>query len=115
MSTTYNSNFNGTMPFTDQSITFALTQTVVESFTIPGPSTVSYTAIFHFPIISPVWVGLNVVPHDPVTGSPEIQPFVSLRPEKKYVRGGDVINLLVNEDIFALTRVSVELYVIPGN
>ncbi len=92
MAITYNSNYDETIPFSDVCEQFNLTANNAQSFTVPGSATNQYQAYFGYgSSISNVFVCLNSSPVIPSANTKGSQQYNELRPEKRYVSGGDVI------------------------
>jgi len=94
MAILYNSNYNGTLPFSDVNFQISLTTSSEESFTVPGPATANYQALFSYNADANVFVCRNATPVVPGSGSVGTQQYNEFRPEKRYLRGGDVVNLI---------------------
>lgn len=94
MTTFYNENYDGTMPFSDTSVQVGLNAATDETYTVPGAATVQYQALFSYNASANVYVRLNNIPTSPVLGSTATQTYSEFRPEKRYVKGGDVIHFI---------------------
>lgn len=92
MTSQYNANYIETMPFSDTCSQVSVELGTPQSVTAPGSNNMVYQAYFEFTEQSNVYVGLNVVPTVVTSGSVSSQPFVEFKPEKRYVRGGDVLH-----------------------
>lgn len=91
MTIQYNCNYDGTIPFSDTAYTFALATGVAQSQTIPGNETAQYQALFSYVEGSNVFVRLNSAPTAPLSGTKDDEQYSEFRPDKRYVRGGDVV------------------------
>jgi len=91
MTIVYNSNYHETMPFSDTTYQVGLVANSQQSFTVPGTDLQQYQALFSYNALSNVWVRKNGVPTTPPGGTVGTQPYSEFRPEKRYVRGGDVL------------------------
>ena len=94
MTIAYNSNYNETMPFSDTSTQVACAANVSETFTIPGTAINQYQAFFGYTSSSNVFVCLNSTPTIPAGGTVGTQAYNEFRPEKRYVKGGDVLHFI---------------------
>lgn len=94
MAIQYNSNYDETIPFSDTDKTFNLSANTVQTWTVPGSITTQYQAYFSYNYVSNVFVCLNSAPIVPTSGSSQNQQYCEFRPEKRYVKGGDVIQLI---------------------
>jgi hypothetical protein len=102
----YNSNYNETIPFSDSAYQVNCSVGVAQSITVPGANTIQYQALFSYIQNSNVFVRLNTMPLSPTAGSVGTQPYSEFRPNKRYVRGGDVI-YLITPDANAYVGVSL--------
>lgn len=113
MTTTYNTNFDGTKPFSDTTAQFNLASTIEQTYTVPGAAYQKYRAKFQFNCTSNVFVGLNVTATSPTLGLNTATNNLEFRPsEPKYVHGGDVIHLITADAAGAY--VGISLLSIPG-
>lgn len=94
MAILYNSNYDGTLPFSDVAFQVSLATSSEESFTVPGPVTANYQALFSYNDSANVFVCRNATPVVPAGGNVGTQQYNEFRPEKRYLRGGDVVNLI---------------------
>ncbi len=93
--TMYNSNFDGTKPFSDNCFQANLAANVEQTYTVPGSSTNKYRAKFSFASNANVYVGLNVTAASPGAGLNTSTGNLQFRPDEPlYVKGGDEINLV---------------------
>jgi len=106
MTIVYNSNYEGTTPFSDSAYQVALGAAVSQSITIPGENTMQYQALFSYTYASNVFVCKNTAPTVPLGGTVEDQQYNEFRPEKRYVRGGDVLHF-ITPDTSAYVGVSL--------
>lgn len=97
--TLFNTQFDVTEPFTNQSVQFGLTANVQLAYTVPGTSMVTYTASFKFPYDANVWVGFNKDASTPTENVSNSVPEMAMNPKEKLVRGGDVLNFLSNANV----------------
>lgn len=111
MAITYNSNFDGTTPFSDASYPVALATNTDETITVPGVATMQYQAVFSYTSTSNVFVRLNATPTVPPPGTGALEQYNEFRPCKKYAKGGDVIHLITPD---ASAYVGVSLMQLPG-
>lgn len=94
------------MPFSDTSIQVNLVTNTEETFTVPGTETAQYQAYFEYISTSNVFVCLNATPSIPAGGTVGAQQYNEFRPEKRYVRGGDVLHF-ITPDASAYVGVSL--------
>src|SRR5258707_3722616 len=94
MTTQYNENYDGTMPFSDPCAQVGLSINSSQAVTVPGVSTMQYQALFEYNSMANIYVGLNATPTISVPGSVGTQPYSDFRPYKRYVRGGDVLHFI---------------------
>lgn len=106
MAVQYNSNYDGTIPFSDVAYQIGLGSNVEQTITVPGSATVQYQALFSFNSTANVFVRLNGVPVSPGSGAVTSQQYSEFRPCKRYVKGGDVIHL-ITPDASAYAGVSL--------
>ena len=94
--TPYNSAYKGTTPFSNTAEQFALAANVALTYTVPGDGNNKYRIKFSWLYNSAVWVGYNVSATSPSAGTIASSPNVELRPDEKYVIGGDVLSFISN-------------------
>lgn len=94
MTIQYNSNYNETMPFSDTCAQIHCLANAEETFTVPGTSTQQYQAYFEYASDSNVFVRLNGTPTVPAGGVVGVQQYNEFKPQKRYVRGGDVLHFI---------------------
>jgi hypothetical protein len=94
MAIAYNSNYDGTIPFSDTAWQVNCGASVEQTITVPGPVTSQYQALFEYIQDSNVFIRLNGVPTVPSIGSVGSQQYNEFRPHKRYVKGGDVIHFI---------------------
>lgn len=109
--TNYNSSYNGAYPFSNQSYQIALAASTVVTLTVPGTSANTFRAQFSWPYNANVHVGLNVTPAVPVPGAVTSTPNIELRPDVRFVRGGDVLSFISGSIV---TDGSVSLLQVPN-
>lgn len=95
--TGYSSSFNGCEPFSDTGSKFNLAANVGLSFTVPGDSSLTYRAKFSYTSNANVWVSLNGTAVSPIAGTQSATNNQEFRPDIKFVRGGDVLNLISSD------------------
>lgn len=91
MTIQYNSNYNETMPFSDTAVQVNCAANVAESFTVPGTTEQQFQAFFEYASNSNVFVCKNTAPTIPASGTVGTQLYNEFKPQKRYVRGGDVL------------------------
>lgn len=99
MSALYNTNYDLTMPFVDDSAQLFLAATTDETYTVPGTPDNVYSVRFAYTENSNVFVGLNDTAVIPDGGTPVgTQVYAEFRPgcdgSQRYVRGGDVLHFI---------------------
>lgn len=99
MTISYNSNYIETMPFSDTCAQVVCGSNVEQSYTVDGDDTMQYQAYFKYAEQSNVFVCLNGIPVIPSSGSVGSQPYNEFKPEKRYVRGGDVIHFITPDSV----------------
>ena len=109
--TKYNSARNDTKPFSDQCVQLALAATTALTYTIPGTSANAYQATFSWPYNANVWVGYNKTATLPSAGTIAAVSQIELRPDKRYVRGGDVLSFISTA---VVTDAGLELLSLPN-
>lgn len=111
MTIAYNSNYDGTIPFSDTARQVACGANVEETFTVPGNSLAQYQANFSYNSISNVFIRLNDTPTVPAGGTVGTETYNEFRPAKRYVRGGDVIHFITPD---ASAYIGVSLMQLQG-
>lgn len=109
--TLYNSNFDETYPFTDDTARFALATNVAQTYTVPGTNAVKYKAIFSYNATVNVFVGINTAATVPPAGTNQTTQNIEYRPYSRYVKGGDVISFMTPD---ASGYVGVSLWKLPA-
>lgn len=99
MSTLYNTNYDMSMPFVDDSTQIFLGATTDETYTVPGTSIDRYSVRFAYTQDSNVFVSLNDTATIPDGGTPvSTQVYTEFRPgcdgTQRYVKGGDVLHFI---------------------
>ena len=94
MTIQYNSNYDGTMPFSDTCAQVNCAANAEQTFTVPGTPAQQFQALFEYTQNSNVFISVNAVPVVPASGSVGTQQYNEFRPCKRYVRGGDVIHFI---------------------
>lgn len=95
--TPYNTNYSGTLPFSNTCINILLAASTAISWTVPGNANQKYRASFSVSLSSDVWVRLNgtaVVPtSNTVTSSDTYQERIG-NDFFRYVNGGDTLSFI---------------------
>ena len=99
MTIAYNANYIETMPFSDTCAQFSLAASTAQSWTVPGSNDKVYQAYFKYASESNVFVCLNDTATVPGGGAMTTQPYNEFKPEKRYVRGGDVLSLITPDSV----------------
>lgn len=94
--TQFATNFDKAHPFPDVSYQFALAANTELTQTIPGNSSIYYRVTFSWPYNANVWVGYKITATSPSAGTMSSCPKIELRPDIRYVRGGDVLHFVSN-------------------
>jgi hypothetical protein len=109
--TKFSTLFHGTEPFTDVAPQFALAASTALSYTVPGDSSKPYRVKFYWPYNANIWVALNSTATVPTAGTMSPNSKSVLRPEIKYVRGGDVLSFISDA---LVTDAGFELFELPN-
>lgn len=105
--TGYTDNFDHAKPFSDTCAQFALATNVAQSYTVPGPSSQKYRAMFTFNATANVFVGFGVTAIAPTAGTNTTTGNIEFRPnEPKFVFGGTTLSF-VTPDTSAYAGVSL--------
>jgi len=94
MTIQYNSNYHETMPFSDTCVQLHCLANAEETYTVPGVSTQQYQAFFEYASNSNVFVRNNGTPTIPAGGVVGTQQYNEFKPQKRYVKGGDVLHFI---------------------
>lgn len=94
MTTQYNENYNGTKPFSDTDAQINCAANTEQTFTVPGTDIMQYQAEFTYISTTNVFICLNATPVIPSSGTVGTQQYNEFRPEKRYVKGGDVLHFI---------------------
>lgn len=111
MAIPYTCSYDGTLPFSDTDRQIGLLANVAQSITVPGTGDQKYAAHFSFNATSNVWVGKNSTAASPAGGTTTSLQYVELRPDKRFVVGGDVLSFITPD---ASASVGVEFRSIPN-
>ena len=109
--TSFNTGFLDTTPFSNLTAQFGLNAGTALPYTVPGTSATSYRATFSWPYNANVWVGYNVTATTPTENTMSSTANMELRPDFRYVRGGDVLSFI---SIGAVTDAGISLLTLPG-
>lgn len=102
----FNSNYNETMPFSDTCAQVHLAINVEETYTVPGTALQQFQAYFEYASNSNVFVCKNATPTIPSSGTVGTQQYNEFKPQKRYVKGGDVLHF-ITPDTAAFVGVSL--------
>jgi hypothetical protein len=94
----FNSNYDKTHPFSDTGAMIQLAASVAVTWTVPGVSTRKYRAEFSFNSDDYVWVAYNKTAVIPTPGASVDTNQQELRPEPKYVFGGNTLSFISTEN-----------------
>lgn len=92
--TRYTSSFDITRPFSDTCAQFSTAADTVLTYTVPGNGAQKFSILFEYASDSNIFVGYNVTPTVPTSGSASQQPNVEYKPEARYAIGGDVLSFI---------------------
>ena len=109
--TKFNTSYLDATPFSDQTVGINLNADTAVTYTIPGDTSVQYRAKFSWPYNANVWVGYKVAATLPSVNSAATTSGVTLRPDIKFVRGGDVLSF---RSLLAVTDAGIELLQLPS-
>ena len=113
MAIKYNANYLETMSFSDVCLQLNLAASTAQSWTVPGTSNQYFQAYFEYASNSNVFVCNNGVALAPGGGAQTTQQYSEFKPEKRYVRGGDVLSFVTPDTTGAFMGVSLRQ--IQGN
>jgi hypothetical protein len=82
------------MAFSDTCFQIGCSTSSEQTATVPGDNTMYYQAYFEYIDTSNVYICLNATPVIPALGSVGTQPYNEFRPQKRIVKGGDVIHFI---------------------
>lgn len=94
--TKFSVNYHETYPFSDLSPQFSLAANTPLTYTVPGDSSMQYQASFSWPSNANVWVALNSTATSPTPGTMSPSTRCERNPDKRYVRGGDILSFISN-------------------
>lgn len=94
MVATYYNNFEDTTIVSDTTIQLTLTAGMELTYTVPGAASKKMQALFSFNDNANVFVGLNVTVASPADNTVQETKFMEYKPEKRFVKGGDVIHFI---------------------
>ena len=107
MAIQFNSNYNETMPFSDVCVQINGATDTEQTYTIPGTATAQYQALFSYTSTSNVFVRLNGTPAVPTSGTSGTEQYSEFRPEKRYVKGGDILHFITPDAAGAYVGLSL--------
>lgn len=110
--TNYNANFDVTLPFSDTTVQMNLATNAEQTYTVPGTNSQKYQALFSYPANANVYVGLNATTAAPGAGLKTTTANIEFRPDKRYVKGADVLHFSCPDALGAY--VGVSLRTLPG-
>lgn len=94
MALRYSSSFDQTIGFSDTECQLVLVASAVQTYTLPGTNSHKYTILFSYNSTANVYVGYNVTPAVPSSGTNTVVARVEYRPAQRYAIGGDVISFI---------------------
>lgn len=98
MTTQYYSNYDETVPFSDECVQLALATNTNLAYTIPGTSDINYQIRFYYTYNSNVFVRKNNAAATPGAGLSTTLSYEEFRPgadgSKRVVKGGDTLNFI---------------------
>lgn len=96
MSTRYNSNYDLTVPFSDDSAQLHLTSGSALTYTVPGSANNTYSVRFSYNSDASIFVRKNAAPTIPGADTINTEQFNEYKPgadgTQRYVIGGDVLH-----------------------
>ena len=107
----YNSNYEGTLNFSDMTPHLSLIAGSELTYTVPGTSINKYQAVFSYQSNSAVFVGYNVTAAVPSADTIVATNGIEFKPEKRLVKGGDVLHFITPD---ATAYMGVSFRAIPG-
>ena len=99
-------------PFSDLNIQFGIGPDEELSFTVPGTSADYFVCEFSWDRNFSIWVGFNIDPNVPSSGSIVQKNRIEQNPLYKFVRGGDVLNFISDQDV---VDANVNFYILNSN
>ena len=99
------------LPFSDVSEQISLATNVAQNFTVPGTGLQKYVAVFSYNSAANIFVGKNATATTPPAGTTTSTQYLSFRPLKKFVSGGDVLSFTTPD---TTGYIGVELFSIPS-
>lgn len=112
MTISYNANYLETMPFSDTCVQLNLAANAAQSYTVLGTPEQYFQAYFEYASNSNVFVCNNATATVPAGGTHTTQPYNEFKPEKRYVRGGDVLSFITPD---ATAYMGMSLRQLQGN
>lgn len=110
MSTPYSSNFDLSIPFSDDSAQINLTANTSQSYIVPGTKSETYSVRFGYNFNNNVFVSKNAAFTMPAADTMSLSGFVELNPgadgTQRYVNGGDTLHF-VTPDTSAYVSISL--------
>jgi len=110
--TSYNANFDLTIPFSDTTVQMNLAANVEQTFTVPGTNAQKYQALFGYNQTANVYVGYNVTAVAPGAGLQTSTANIEFRPDKRFVKGGDILHFASPDA--AGSYIGISLRTLPG-
>jgi hypothetical protein len=109
--TLFNEAYGNSKPFSDKTAQFGLNASAAVTYTVPGTSHNHYRCEFSYPYNANVWVGYNVTATIPSLGTVASNSSIELRPDVRYVKGGDVLSFISDSSV---TDCGLSLLSIPN-
>lgn len=100
-----------TTAFSYDAYTINLVANTPLTLTVPGNNSQKYEVQFSWPYNANVWVGFNLAASIPIDGVITSTPNNELRPDKRFVRGGDVLSFVSSAIV---SDSGVRFLTIPG-
>lgn len=99
MAIPYNSNYEGTLSFSDVAWQISLQANSEQAMTIPGTSNQWFQVLFSYNDTANVYVRPNITAVIPPLGTTTSLQYQEYRPLKRNVRGGDVLHLITPDTV----------------
>ena len=94
MSTRYGSNYDLTLPVSDENAAIALAANTEDNFTVAGTNNEKFVAVFEYPSDSEVFVAVNYTAAQPSAGTIDYPSTSMFKPKRLFVKAGDIISLI---------------------
>lgn len=92
--TSFNSTYDGMLPFSNTTPSVNLTQNSPLSYTVPGTSADTYRIEFHYADNSNVYIANGSTASSPTSGTVATASVSSYKPSVRLVHGADVLSFV---------------------